>query len=76
MLTTRPWAVQVLNEKCGDQISRLVEILGFTKEDIQSYVSHVFTDSERLSTDFLEYLHSHPQLESIMQIPLNAAILV
>ena len=76
VLTTRPWAVQVLNEKCGDQFSRLVEILGFTKEDIQSYVSHVFTDSKRLSTDFLEYLHSHPQLESIMHIPLNAAILV
>ena len=76
VLTTRPWAVQVLNEKCGDQISRLVEILGFTKDEILSYVSHAFIDSKKVGNQFLDYLHSHPQLESIMHIPLNAAILV
>ena len=74
MVTTRPWAVQMLTEKCGDQISRLVEILGFTKEDIQRYASHAFPVEAK--TEFLEYLHSHPQLESIMHIPLNAAFVV
>ena len=71
MLTTRTWAVQILTEKCGDRISYLVEILGFKKEDVLKYILHAFTDSadaEKLSTEFLRYLHSHPQLESIMYI--------
>ncbi len=74
IVTSRPWAVQTLEEKCGDQISRHVEILGFTREDILRYISHAFTEEEK--TVFLEYLHSHPQLESIMHIPLNAAFVV
>ncbi len=74
IVTSRPWAVQTLEEKCGDQISRQVEILGFTREDILRYISHAFTEEEK--TEFLEYLRSHPQLESIMHIPLNAAFVV
>ncbi len=66
--------MQKLKAKCGDQISRQIEILGFTKEDILRYISHAFTEEEK--TEFLEYLHSHPQLESIMHIPLNAAFVV
>ena len=74
IVTSRPWAVQILEEKCGDQISRQVEILGFTREDILRYVSHAFAGEEK--TEFLEYLRFHPQLESIMHIPLNAAFVV
>ncbi len=74
IVTSRPWAVQTLEEKCGDQISRQVEILGFTREDILRYISHAFSEEEK--TEFLDYLHSHPQLESIMHIPLNAAFFV
>ena len=76
LLTTRPWAVQMLKEKCGDQIVRQVEILGFTEEDILRYASYAFADSEEEKTEFLQYLHSHPQLGSIMHIPLNAAFVV
>ena len=74
IVTSRPWAVQTLEEKCGDQISRQVEILGFTREDILRYISYAFTEEGK--TEFLEYLRSHPQLESIMHIPLNAAFVV
>ena len=74
VVTSRPWAVQTLIEKCGDQISRRVEILGFTKEDISRYVSNAF--SEEKNKDFTEYLYTHPQLEAIMHIPLNAAFVV
>ncbi len=72
--TSRPWAVQTLVEKCGDQISRQVEILGFTKDDILRYITYAFSEEEK--ADFLQYLESHPQLESIMHIPLNAAFIV
>ena len=74
IVTSRPWAVQTLEEKCGDQISRQVEILGFTRNDILRYISYAFTEEEK--TEFLDYLRSHPQLESIMHIPLNAAFVV
>ncbi len=74
LLTSRPWAVQKLVESCGEQISLIVEILGFTKEDIMRYISYAFDDEEK--AEFLGYLHSHPQLESIMHIPLNAAFVV
>ena len=74
VVTSRPWAVQTLIEKCGDQISRRVEILGFTKEDISRYVSNAFCEEEK--NDIIEYLYTHPQLEAIMHIPLNAAFVV
>ena len=74
LVTSRPWAVQTLIEKCGDQISRRVEILGFTKEDISRYVSNAFCEEEK--KDITEYLYTHPQLEAIMHIPLNAAFVV
>ena len=74
VVTSRPWAVQQLLEIVGNQHLRLVEILGFTKKDIFEYISNSFSDVEM--PEFLEYLHSHPQLESIMHIPLNAASIV
>ena len=74
VVTSRPWAVQQLLENVGNQHFRLVEILGFTKKDIFKYISHSFSEEEK--PEFLEYLHSHPQLESIMHIPLNAASIV
>ena len=66
--------MQKLVESCGEQIAQLVKILGFTKEDIMRYISYAFDEEEK--AEFLGYLHSHPQLESIMHIPLNAAFVV
>ena len=74
VVTSRPWALQTLIEKSGDQVSRRVEILGFTKEDILRYVSNAFCEEEM--KDVMEYLYTHPQLEAIMHIPLNAAFVV
>ena len=74
LVTSRPWAVQGLLERCDEQISRQIEILGFTKDDISRYVSCAFKTEER--KDFLQYLYTHPQLETIMYIPLNAAFVV
>ena len=74
LATTRPWAVQMLKEMCGQQVSCQVEILGFAKEDIVRFVSCAFAETKK--AEFLEYLHSHPQLESIMHIPMNAAFVV
>ena len=76
LVTTRPWTVQMLTEMCEDQISRRVEILGFTKDDILRYISFAFTNNEKEKTKFLDYVQAHPQLESIMHIPLNAAFVV
>ena len=74
LVTTRPWALQMLKEICADQISLEVEILGFAKKDIQRYIINVFPEVEK--AEFLEYIHLHPQLESMMHVPLNAAFVV
>ena len=74
VVTSRPWAVQTLIEKCTDQVSRQFEILGFTKDDVASYVSNAFCVEEK--KDFMEYLNTHPQLEAIMHNPMNAAFIL
>lgn len=74
LVTSRPWAVQGLLDKCNNQVSRRVEILGFTKGDISQYVSHAFESDE--VNGFRQYLRTHPLLETIMYIPLNAAFVV
>ena len=72
--TCRPWAVQFLLEKCGEQISRHIEILGFTADDITRYISHSFSKEEQ--DEFQQYILSQPHLLNIMYIPLNTAITV
>ena len=73
LVTARPWAVQMLAEKCEDQISRRVEILGYTKEDITNFVSYSFDEQDK--TEFLEYINSHPQLQSITHVPLYTTLM-
>ena len=74
LVTTRPWGVQMLAEKCEDQISRRVEILGYTKEDITKFASYSFDEQDK--AEFLEYINSHPQLESIIHVPLNTTLMI
>ena len=74
IVTSRPWAVQSLIEKCGEQISQYIEILGFTAEDIMHYISHSFSDDEQ--KEIQQYVLSQPHFLNIMYVPLNSAIVV
>ena len=62
----------VLNRK---RISQHIEILGFTRENIQTYINENIKDSEE--REGLErYLSCYPHIRTMMYIPLNSVIVV
>ena len=78
LVTSRPSASRDLFRACRPQIQRHVEILGFTQEAVENYASSVFSSEPEVLKDFLIYISAaqNPALNSLMYIPLNAAIIV
>ena len=78
LVTSRPSASRDLFKACRPQIQRHVEILGFTQEAVENYASSVFSSEQEVLKDFLIYISAaqNPALNSLMYIPLNAAIIV
>ena len=73
LLTSRPSATEFLHSKFRRQISQHIEILGFTKDDIISYIHDAIEDGH-VRTDFLHYLKCYPYICGMMYVPLNAVI--
>ena len=73
LITSRPSATNYLHWEFREQISQHIEILGFARADIISYVQHVITD-EKVYRDFLQYLEYYPYIRGMMYVPLNAVI--
>ena len=59
-----------------DHISQHIEILGFTKANIQSYLESTIPDDPSLLADLKKYISCYPHINSLMYIPLNSAIVV
>ena len=78
LVTSRPSATKDLYTTCYPQIQRHVEILGFTQECVISYASSIFSTNPEMLKDFLAYISAseNPAINSLMYIPLNAAIIV
>ena len=76
LITSRPSASREL--VCHSQINRHVEILGFTQENIREYATIAFSSEPEVLKDFLFYVSAseNPAINSLMYIPLNAAIIV
>ena len=75
VVTSRPSATAELLTICHPQ--KRIEIFGFTQEGVEDYVFSIFTtEPERL--DFMRYISasSNPAINSLMYVPLNAAIIV
>ena len=75
VVTSRPSATAELLTICHPK--KRIEVLGFTQESVEAYASSIFTsEPERL--DFLRYISasSNPAINSLMYVPLNAAIIV
>ena len=73
LITSRQSATKSLHLELKEQISQHIEILGFTKDDIISYVQNVIED-EKVYKDFLQYLNYYPYIRGMMYVPLNAVI--
>ena len=76
LITSRPWASKFLHWQCKRHISQYIEILGFTKEDIQSYLESATADDPSLLTGLKKYISCYPHINNLMYIPLNCAIVV
>ena len=72
IVTSRPSVTAELISRCKPQISKHVEILGFTEKNVKEYAKSVFTASQL--HDFLEYIYSSPILLSMMYVPINTVI--
>ncbi len=72
LVTSRPSVTGTLLSTWKLQVSSHVEILGFMKESIFEYSKSVLHDDEFLG--FQEYLTTHPNIRTLMYVPLNSAI--
>ena len=73
LITSRTSATEFFHWHFRRQISQHIEILGFTKDDIISYVHDVIED-EQMCIDFFQYLKCYPHIRGMVYVPLNAAI--
>ena len=76
LITSRPWASEFLHRECKEHISQHIEILGFTKDNIQSYLESTIPNDPSLLADLKKYISCYPHINSMMYIPLNSAIVV
>ena len=75
MVTSRPWATRGVRDSCHHRIFQHIEIMGFTSEQITSYIESALPASEARRS-LKAYLERHPQIRAGMYIPLNSAIVV
>ena len=78
LLTSRPSATGELLTTCRPLVHKHVEILGFTQESIEAYASSIFASEPDMLEKFKTYISAstNPAVNSLMYVPLNAAIIV
>ena len=76
LVTSRPSATAELLTSCRPQ--KRIEILGFTQESVEAYARSIFSSDPRKLAKFLAYISisTNPAINSLMYVPLNAAIIV
>ena len=78
LVTSRPSATGELLTSCHPQIQKHVEVLGFTQRSVQAYASSIFSSEPENLERFRAYISAsnNPAINSLMYVPLNAAIVV
>ena len=78
LVTSRPSATAELLTSCRPQIQKHIEILGFTQESVEAYASSIFSSEPDTLEKFKSYISAsnNPAINSLMYVPLNAAIIV
>ena len=74
LITSRPWATCDVRRNFEHRIFQHIEVLGFTKEQITTYIRSVLSEEEAL--DLEECLRKQSTVRMCMYIPLNCAIVV
>ena len=74
LVTSRPSATPQLWKNWKKQISKHIEILGFTDKNIKDYVASIL-DQEEIPA-FHTYLSTAPSIRQLMYIPLHSGIAI
>lgn len=72
LVTSRPSASSSIHKLSS--VSRLVEVVGFDKENVKVFIESEFEDDPQKATGLLKQLENNPILQSVCSIPLNCAI--
>ena len=78
LVTSRPSATGELLTSCRPLIQKHVEVLGFTQNSIEAYATSIFSSEPEKLEIFKAYISAskNPAINSLMYVPLNAAIIV
>ena len=74
IVTSRPVATATLPDTFKDHIQQHIEVVGFTKRDIDEYIKCKFSNNSNLLKSFKEYISSHQFILTLMYVPLHCAI--
>ncbi|XP_072045223.1 uncharacterized protein [Amphiura filiformis] len=72
VVTTRPWRVVEIVKACK-AFTRL-DLSGFSKEDVQTYIRQFFRDDEELRESLLEYMSQNALVADVSRVPLMALL--
>ena len=74
LVTSRPSATAEL----PSHPQKRIEVIGFTQESVQEYSSSIFSSEPEKLKKFMDYISAskNPAINSLMYVPLNAAIIV
>ena len=74
LVTSRPSATAEL----PSHPQKRIEVIGFTQEIVQEYASSIFSSEPEKLKKFMDYISAskNPAINSLMYVPLNAAIIV
>ena len=78
LVTSRPSATGELLKSCRPLIQKHVEVLGFTQKSVETYAASIFSSEPEKLEKFKAYISAfkNPAINSLMYVPLNAAIIV
>ena len=74
IVTSRPVATATLPDAFKDHTQQHIEVVGFTKRDIDKYIKCKFCDNSDLLQSFKAYISSHQFILTLMYVPLHCAI--
>ncbi len=72
ILTSRPSASATLHNL--PSVDRLVEIVGFSEENVKQYIVSEFEQFPEKASSLIEQLENNPVIQSVCSVPLNCAI--
>ena len=74
LLQYYPVATATLPDAFKDHTQQHIEVVGFTKRDIDKYIKCKFSDNSDLLESFKAYISSHQFILTLMYVPLHCAI--